>query len=188
MNRLATTALALLGVLVPLCASAANVDPAATPNPNTFSDPAMSFTAPAAFQRVPIPPHDPATFEQKALVAAYVKNPGTRNAVGITITMENFEGSANGYSTSADNDIRGSSDGVFIKRSNTQLPNGMPAVFEEVTMGSGFAQVTEYRYLWADGVRGVQLGEEAVYGQLDEKKAKEDLAMVSAVAYPKNRY
>ncbi|HET7813212.1 MAG TPA: hypothetical protein VFL13_02435 [Candidatus Baltobacteraceae bacterium] len=183
MNRLTPIALALLGVLAPLCASAED-----TPNPNTFSDPAMSFTAPANFRRMQIPPHDPAQFEQKSIVAAYIKNPGTQEAASITISMENFEGSANGYSTSADNDIRGAADGVFIKRQNTTLSNGMPAVFEEITIGSGFAQMTEYRYLWADGVRGVELGETARYGTLDEKKAKADLALASAVAYPKNRY
>lgn len=189
MNRLASTALALLGVLAPLCASAAG-DPAPTPtpNPNTFNDPAMSFTAPAGFYRMRVPPHDPAQFDQKSVVAAFIKNPGTSDAVGITIAMENFDGSAAGYSTSSDNDLRSSQDGVFIKRSNTQLSNGMPAVFEEITIGSGFAQMTEYRYLWADGVRGVELGETATYGHLDEKKAKADLAMASAVAYPKNRY
>lgn len=188
-NRLAVAALALLGVVAPLAAPAA-ADPAAapTPNPNTFNDPAMSFTAPPEFRRMQGPPHDPAQFEQKAVVAMFIKNPGTPQAVGITISMENYEGTAAGYATSSDNDLRSNQDGVFIKRSDTKLPNGMPAVFEEVTIGSGFSQVTEFRYLWADGVRGVELGETSAYGQLDEKRAKADLAMVSAVAYPKYRY
>lgn len=195
MNRLGVFTLAVTGLLAPLAASALAQTPpdappaqAQTQQGNTFSDPAMSFTPPAEFRRIGVPPHDPATFDNKTVVAAYVKNPNTRDAMTLTVTMENFSGSAAGYSTSSDNDLRGSTDGVFIKQTNTTLSNGMPAVFEQVTIGSGFAQMEAYRYLWADGVRGVTVQETARYGSLDAKHAMADMASLSAVAYPKNRY
>ncbi|MFN2450281.1 MAG: hypothetical protein ABR508_10935 [Candidatus Baltobacteraceae bacterium] len=182
-RRLGLLTLALLAMLAPLCTGVRAADDA-----NTYNDPAMSFTPPAGFRRVPIPPHDPRTFEQKSVVAVYVKNPGTQDATAITLTMDNFEGTAAAFAMTSDNDTRSSADGAFIKRSDAKLSNGMPAVWEEVTVGSGFAQVSSFRYLWADGVRGVTLAETSRYGNVDDRHARADLANVSAVAYPRYRY
>ncbi len=187
-SRLSALALALVGVLAPSTAFAAPAEAAASAD-TSFSDPAMSFVAPSDFQKVPVPPHDPAKFEQKSVVAAFMKNPGKQNAVSITITMDNFEiPSAAAFATNADNDLRGSTDGVFIKRTDTKLANGMPAVFEEVTIGTGFDQMTMYRMLWADGVRGVIVEEVARLGSIDTRKARADMANLSATAYPRYRY
>ena len=180
MNRLAAIALALAPLLAPAVASAAVT--------NQYNDPAMSFTAPPDFHALSVPPHDPATFDNPAVMAAYVKNPGRQNAVQITLRMDNFDGDAAAFATNQDNDLRSNTDGVFIKKTAAALPNGMPAYWEDVTIGTGFDQIKTYQYLWSDGVRGVVLSVTARDGMISENDAKQALSDVSAVAYPRNRY
>lgn len=185
MNRSVTIAFALLVAAAPLAAGAQD---ATNANPNAYNDPAMSFTAPATFKRIPVPAHDPAQFDQPAVMAMYVKNPGTARTVAISLRMDAFGGDVQGWATNEDNQLRSSSDSAFIKRTDTKLPNGMPAIWEDITLGSGFNQLKIYRFLWADGVRGVELSESAQDGVIQEAHAKADLSLVSAVAYPKYRY
>lgn len=179
----------LLVALLPAAVLAQNATPAAPAQPTLqYNDPAMSFTAPAGFRPMPVPPHDPANFENPAIMAAYVKNAGGRNAMSIVLRMENYDGSPDGWATTADNDLRGSTDGAFISRSATKLSNGMPAYWEVVTVGSGFDQIKTYQYLWADGVRGVTLSLICRDGVIGDDAAKALLSNVTAVAYPKYRY
>ncbi len=179
MNRIAVIALAVFGVLAPAVALA---------DAHQYNDPAMSFTAPQDYYPMPVPAHDPAVFENPALVAVYVKNPGRGDGTQITLRMQNFEGDYNGFETTSENDMRTQTSDVFIKKTATKLPNGMPAFWQEITMGSGFEQIKVFGYVWADGVRGVQLSVSGRYGSIDEPTAKRLLANVSAVAYPKYRY
>lgn len=179
MNRIAVIALAVFAVLAPVAALA---------DAHQYNDPAMSFTAPQDYLPLAVPSHDPAVFEDPAVVAAYVKGPGKNDATQITIRMQNFEGDYNGFEMNAENDMRGQGSDVFVKKTATKLSNGMPAFWEEITMGSGFDQIKVFGYLWADGVRGVQLTVSGRYGSIDEPTAKRVLANVSAVAYPRNRY
>jgi hypothetical protein len=180
MNRIAVIALALFAVVAPAVVIADVVQ---------YNDPAMSFTAPQGFYPVPVPTHDPAVFDNPAVVAAFVHNPGKSDATQIVIRMQNFEGDFNAFETSVENDMRTqSSSDVFIKKSATKLSNGMPAFWQEVTMGSGFEQMKIFGYAWSDGVRGVQLSITGRNGSVDESTAKRLLADVSAVAYPKYRY
>jgi hypothetical protein len=189
MNRLPLLAF-LAAALLPAAAHAqyAPVAPGAAQASMQYNDPAMSFTAPAGFKPVPVPSHDPADFGDPAVVAAFVKNPGTRDTMSILLRMQNFDGSPDAWATTADNDLRGSTDGAFIKRSDVKLTNGMPAYFEVVTIGTGFDQMKTYQYLWADGVRGVTLALICRDGLISDDAAKALLSNVSAVAYPKDRY
>lgn len=190
MKRIPLLALALLGLLAPLRAWG-DPTPAPTPDPSrVFTDPAMTFVAPAAFHKLPVQAHDPAKFEDgKAVVAVFVRDAKTRNMTTISITQDEFpKPDAKAFAEAADNDLRGGSDNAFIKRYDAQLANGMPAVFEEVTVGSGFDQVLSYRYLWADGVRGIIVTETAVNGVIDDRKAKADMANLTATAYPRYQY
>jgi hypothetical protein len=158
-----------------------------TPAPNTFSDPAMSFTAGTGWYKAQIPPHDPVQFDQPTIVAAFIGG-NRNNPLTITITMENFEGSLSGYEMVTENTLRNKIDGVFFKKKElTTLSNGMPAYFQDITMGSGFNTVKRFQYVWVDGVRGIQLSLSAHYGAISEDDAKKALAQASAVAYPRGR-
>ena len=199
MNRIAAVAFALCAVSAPAAllaqtapppsgATAEAPKPAATPS-HTFSDPAMTYTAPSDFLMVPIQAApDPTQFEKPMVVAAFVKNYGKTGMQTVTVTMESFDGNAEGYDQVTENALRTQADGVFIRKSPTKLQNGMPAYWQDVTIGSGFDEIKRYQYVWADGVRGVQLAVTARYGSIGEDEAKKILANVSAVAFPKYRY
>ncbi len=189
MNRFAL-ALTTCALLVPTQASAQRVTPAATPSPvpNQYNDPAMSFTAPPEFYQVPLAPHDPARFDQPTVVAAWVANPGKREQLTITITMENHDGNLDGFEMVTENEIRNKVDSVFFKKHElTKLANGMPAYWHELSIGSGFDELKRFDYVWIDGVRGVMLAITGRYGLLDEPMAKKALAGAMGVAYPKDR-
>jgi len=165
--------------------------PAASPTPNPFqyTDPAMAFTAPPEYYRVAVPEHDPARFDQQAVMAAWVTNPGKREQITITLTMENHDGNLDGYEMLSENEIRDKVDSVFFKKHEvTKLLNGMPAYWQELSIGSGFDTLKRFDYVWIDGTRGVVLAITGRYGVLDEPMAKKALANVSAVQYPKYRY
>jgi hypothetical protein len=178
MNRLATLFFAF-ALLMPAAVLA---------EAGQYNDPAMSFTPPADYVALPLPSHDPATFDDPAVVAAFVKNGGKQNASQITLRMRNFDGDVNAFEMSVENDLRNQSGDVFIKKTMTKLANGMPAAWQEITVGSGFEQVKIFQYVWADGVRGVELSITGRFGAIDEPSARRALANVSAVAYPKYRY
>jgi len=186
---------------VVLCGLAASAVPAAaqqqpqaqayatpTPAPNQFTDPAMSFTAPEGYFKANIPPHDPTQFDdgKATMVAAFAPRDGRRM---ITITMESFQGTLAGWEMVTKNELRDQADGVFIKHKDlTKLANGMPAYWQEITVGSGFQTLKRYQYVWIDGVRGVVLSVTGRLGEISEDDAKKALANASAVAFPINRY
>lgn len=153
---------------------------------NQFVDPAMTFTAPDGYVKANIPPHDPTDFEQPTVVAAFASRTGGRL---ITIQMESFTGSAQDFEMVTENELRNQVDGVFFKKHQlAPLSNGMPAFWQEITMGSGFQTAKRFQYVWADGVRGIVLSITGRYGDITEEDAKKALANVSAVAFPRNRY
>ena len=188
MNRIAAVAFALCAVFAPAALLAQSAPtPAATPS-HTFNDPAMSYTAPSDFIPVPMQAGDPTQFDKPTVVAAFVKNPGKSGMQTVTVTMESFDGNAEGYDQVTENTMRTQADGVFIRKVPTKLANGMPAYWQDITIGSGFDEIKRFQLVWADGVRGVQLAVTARYGNIGEDEAKKILAEVSAVAYPKYRY
>lgn len=165
--------------------------PVPTPTPafNQFNDPAMSFTAPPDWHMAPLPPHSPTEFDRQTVVAGWVRKPGTEDQQTITLSMENFQGNLDGWHMVNDNELRQQSDSVFIKNNQrTTLSNGMPAYWEEISIGSGFDEIKRYEYVWTDGVRGIVLAIMAHYGKLDEATARRDLANASGVLYPVGRY
>lgn len=149
----------------------------------------MSFTAPLTFYQLAVPPHDPANFEQQTMMAEWVRSPGKSDQQLITITMESHDGSLDGYEMISENELRNQTDGVFVKKKElTKLTNGMPAYWQELSVGSGFDEIKRFDYVWVDGVRGVVLAITARYGTIDEPAAKIALANASGVLYPKYRY
>lgn len=193
MNRfvLAVVLCGLAAVAVPAAAQQqqAYTAPSPTPAPHQFTDPAMTFNAPASYLKAPIPPHNPTEFSQPTIVAAFAADYGKPNMRTITVQMENFSGSLNGYESLAETELRDKVDGIFYKEKKmTTLSNGMPAYWENITVGSGFQEAKRYQYVWVDGVRGVILSVTARFGEISQDQAKQALANVSAVAYPRYRY
>lgn len=180
----------MCALLVPAQALAQTPAPDATPTPvrNQYTDPAMAFTAPPEFYQVPLVPHDPAHFDETTVVAAWVANPGKREQLTITLSMENHDGTLEGFEMVSENEIRNKVDSVFFKKHDlTKLDNGMPAYWQELSMGSGFDTLKRFDYVWIDGVRGVMLAITGRYMILDEPMARKALAGAMGVAYPKYR-
>lgn len=189
MNRLVCAAVlcGLAAFAAPVGAQEQQSYAAPTPAPNAYTDPAMSFTAPDGYVKANMPPHDPTDFEQPTVVAAFAASKPPQRV--ITIQMEDFTGSLSGFEMVTENELRNQSDGVFVKKKEqTTLSNGMPAYWQEITVGSGFQTAKRYEYVWIDGVRGVVLSVTGRYGEITEDDAKKALAQVSAVAYPRDRY
>jgi hypothetical protein len=190
MNRfvLAVILCGLAAAAVPAAAQQApqQAYTAPSPAPNQFTDPAMSFTAPDGYYKANMPPHDPTDFDQPTVVAAFANRDA---AHVITIQMESFTGSLSGFEMVTENELRNQTDGIFFKNKQlTTLSNGMPAYWQEVTVGSGFQEAKRFQYVWVDGVRGIVLSITGRFGQITEDEAKKALANASAVAYPRNRY
>ena len=163
---------------------------AAASDPMTYEDPAMRFTAPAGYERVPIAlpsAFDPGQPPGPTNVATFVKNKGSKTDYRIiSVMIEPFDGSLDGYEATAENTMRGNLDSVFFsKKERSGLKNGMPAYWLSISIGSGFDTIRRYQYEWIDTVRGVTLSITA--RDISEKEAKDALAEASATAYPRGR-
>jgi hypothetical protein len=161
-------------------------EPTPTPDPRTYTDPAMSFTAPAGAvlagrSDVPL-----AQLSQDLQpIAAWVLNPGKPEARTIQISMEAYTGAPDQWESSFESQTHGSQDGTLIRNKTPMtLLNGMPAYWVEVAYGSGFDAKKEYAIVWADGQRGVVLSETERLGDASADQVREDLKQATAVRYP----
>ena len=173
------------------CGLAAIAVPAAAqdarPPSNAYNDPAMSFTAPAGYTGS-ARPYNSDDITQSTVVATFVKDAGKPDMRVIQIQMEQFEGTLPGYTVLAENELRSQIDGVFVSNKKmSTLSNGMPAMWEEISVGDGFDEMKRWEYLWVDGFRGVVLSITGRYGELNEAQAKQDLANASGVRFPRSR-
>jgi hypothetical protein len=158
-------------------------------DPHTYSDPGMSFTAPADFTPIPVPSSSPDQFTQPTVVAAFARHPKQSDMTIITLQMENTSEDLNDFAADAESKARNQgSESVFVKKELTTLSNGMPAYFLDITASQDAGEAKIYEYVWVDRVRGVTLAISGRFGTIDDKSAKKALANVSAVAYPRNRY
>lgn len=185
-------ALVLCGLAAAVIPALAQEQPAYSPPPmaqNQFTDPAMTFTAAPGYYKVRMPAHDPTQFDQPTVVAGFIYHPGQQDMRSVSIEMEDFQGSLSGYEMVVENDMRDKIDGVFVKKKElTTLSNGMPAYWQDVTIGSGFTTVKLFQYVWTDGVRGIRLAVTGRLGSITEDQAKAALANVSATAYPQRDF
>lgn len=165
--------------------------PAATPS-DTFSDPAISFQAPAGFTRVPLPFKEngnPAQFATLTPVAMWVRNKGHENQRTIILQVQAYHRSLNSFVAKTEGGMRDHLQYCFFhKRKPVTFANGMPAFFEEVQYGSDFNEQTQFQYMWIDGARGVVLSETSRFGFLRARTARKDLAHIYAVAYPMHQF
>jgi hypothetical protein len=184
MNRLALLLAAL--VLAAPCAAGAQVVPTPPSHPQTYDDPAMHFEAPPGFVLVAKHPVDERSLgENPQIVAAWRMAQPPRV---IMIQQEAFDGDVNGFEAAYEQQVRNqSSNALFSHQEHMSLENGMPAVFMEVTIGSGFNEQKGYIVCWADGTRGVALVLFTQIGDIDEETARQLLSNASAVAYPAGR-
>lgn len=192
MNRLAVI-LGLVLCVAPIAVLAQEATPPpglVTSGNGTYKDPAMIYTGPAGYVQVPLPPpKDPTDFGQTTVVAGWVKNPGQQNQIAIRLSMESFNGNLDGFEMVSENELRNASDGVFVKsKSRTHLANGMPAYFQDITVGSGFQTTKIYQLLWVDGVRGVTLSVQSHLGTIDPASAEKLLVTAVATAFPQRDY
>ncbi len=162
------------------------VEPTPAPDPRIYTDPAMTFTAPAnayLVERQVLPPNQLGQDLQP--VAAWVLNPGKEDTRTIELSMEAFDGPPEQWESQFESQTHSSQDGTLIRNKTPMaLLNGMPAYFVEVAYGSGFDAKKEYAIVWADGQRGIVLSETTRLGDATAEEAKEVLKQVTAVRYP----
>lgn len=183
MKRAALIGFAVCLLTLPVSAGA-QTDPS-----HTYSDPAMSYTAPADFTPIPVPSASPDAFEKPTIVAAFVTNLKRPDSNVITLQMENYTDDLQSYEGQAESQARNrGSDSVFVKKELTTLSNGMPAYFLNITVSQDSGQLRIFEYVWVDHVRGVVLSVVGHFGTIDETGAKKILSNVSAVAYPRNQF
>jgi hypothetical protein len=175
-------------MLLPLGASAQEVAPGPTPNPHIYDDNGMHFVAPAEFHPIAqrkLKLEDLSDGLQ--VVAGWVGGSPSRPE-RIVLQQQAFDGSLDGFSSNFQQQLRQAyGDATFKNKEQTKLRNGMPAIFIQMTAGSGFDVTTVFTYLWVDGSRGVALSVMAPVGEVDADGAKRLLSDASAVRYPAER-
>lgn len=190
MNRRSTVAaLALLASLVvPLALRAQVVAP--TPDPLLYDDPAMHYVAPPGAVLIGgqmLHPTIAMLSQDPSVIARWVLGDPPNQKI-ISIDMELFSGSLDGFDGTFENALRGDDPSTLVKKHEPALlQNGMPVEFLDVTQGSGFQTHKLYAYIWIDGQRGVVLSVEAGLGVLDTERAKQLIAGASAVRYPSDQ-
>jgi len=182
MNRTITAALALCILGLPVGASGQT-------DALTYTDPAMSYTAPADFTPVPVPSNPPDTFEQPTVMAMFVRHPKQPDVTAISLTMENTTEDLASYESDVESKARntGTGDSVFVKKQLATLANGMPAYFLNITISADASEIQTFEYVWVDRLRGVTLAASGRYGVIDERSAKKMLSTATATAYPRNQ-
>ena len=169
-----------------VAARAQVVAPTPTPDPQTYSDPAMSYTAPAdavllARQSVALNQLG----QDLQTVAVWLLHPGQEDARTIQLAMEAYSGPPEQWEAQFESQTHGAQDGTLIRnKTPITLLNGMPAYFVEVAYGAGFDARKQYAIVWADGERGVVLSETTRMGDASDEEAKRVLKQVTAVRYP----
>ncbi|MGC1757929.1 MAG: hypothetical protein WA742_01105 [Candidatus Cybelea sp.] len=186
MTKRSVIFLALLFALVSVGARAQVVEPTPSPDPMTYTDPGMSFTAPPGallMNRQDVPLGE--LGQDLTVVAAWVIDAGKEDARTITLAMESYDGAPEQWEGQFESQTHGSQDGTLIKNKTPMaLLNGMPAYFVEVAYGSGFDARKEYAIVWADGQRGIVLSETSRMGDASDDEARRLLKQVTAVRYP----
>jgi hypothetical protein len=189
MKRIGLSALVLLLAVAPTGGLRAQVPPPPTPapDPHTYTDPAMSYTA----------PEDAVLAGRKYFTlseigndlqpaAIWVLRPGKEDMRTIQLMMESFPGSPDQWEGQFESQMHSAGGEGLLIRNKTPITllNGMPATFVEVTTGSGFDSKKEFAIVWADGERGIVLAESGRLGDVSPEEAKRVLGHVTAVRYP----
>jgi hypothetical protein len=193
MKRIALILLACAALIAAPLAVLAQDDDNATPQPTpadwmVYDDPAMHFHAPTGFQPVGQRQVPVAKLGDDPMVVAAWIYPDKNNPRKLMIQQEYFTGDDNAFQSQYEGQLRDQFDTpLFKNKQNISLRNGMPAVFEEMTSGSGFNVQKFYLLMWADGQRGVAVVMQTQVDDLDGIKARQMMSDATAVRYPSNR-
>jgi len=183
MKRLWLVAFGALFVLFGASAAVADDDPLA------YSDPGMHFRPPDGWERIPIQEAGSDSDSHRPPLAVYVfkKNKGDQRI--ITITMDVFQGTLDGFARNHANELRQQGDSTFIeKQDKVALSNGMPAIWMKVNQGGSLGHmVRRYEYVVIDLSRGIIASYIGRAGDFEEREAKAALASLYVVVYPKGR-
>ena len=160
--------------------------PTPAPDPHVYSDPGMTYTAPADAVLINRQVTTPDQLGQDLQpVAMWALHAGKEDARQITLSMESYDGPPDQWEAQFESQTHGSQDGTLIRgKTAITLLNGMPAYFVEIAYGSGFDARKEYAIVWADGQRGIVLAETTRMGDASDQEAKEVLKQVTSVRYP----
>jgi hypothetical protein len=188
------TALTLLACAVLIAAPHALLAQEPTPQPTpadwmAYDDPAMHFHAPAGFQpvgqrQIPLSKLG----DDPTVVAAWVY-PDKDHGRKLLIQQEYFHGGdVHAYQSQYEGQMRDQFDSPLFKdKQNITLKNGMPAIFEAMTTGSGFNVQKYYLLMWADGERGITVLLQTTVNDLNSDSARALISDASAVRYPIGR-
>ena len=180
-----------LALALPLMVAAQDETPTPNPDPLDYNDPAMHYSAPPNAKLVGT--MNPVTLDNlgddPTTIATWVIPARNQNDVKvISIMMESYTGNLDGWDSTYENALREQDSSADIKnKEHVMLQNGMPAMFVEATLGSGFDTHKVFAYIWIDTQRGVVLSISAPLGGVDEGQAKQLLAGATAVQYPSNQ-
>jgi hypothetical protein len=164
--------------------------PVATVAAPSYDDAGMHFEAPVDFHKLDIPkPPDAAGQDDDSPtpVAAFVYHAGRTDQRAITILVSPFDGPVDQFDTSHVSDERKGEDTFVAENKKTTLANGMPAYFIKASSGSTAGQFRDrFEYLVCDGTRSIVVQYSGPAG-IDEAAAKNALATLYVVVYPKHR-
>jgi hypothetical protein len=188
MKRFASL-LAVLLALLPSLVLAQEVPQGGQPvgDPSVFDDPGMHFQAPAGYKLLgKHPVNEEELGDDPQTVAGWTS--GEKPPKVILIQQESFDGDLSSFDGVYEQQLRSQFDDALIShKESISLQNGMPAMFMEMTSGSGFNERKGYVVIWADGARGVAIMLMAQLGDLNDATAKRVLSDATAVRYPAGR-
>ncbi len=156
-------------------ASAAPVTP-------IYDDASVHFEPPANWKRLPYTAAEGGG--KLAPVAIYSKDLGKENEQRMLIETEPFQDPVNAWESTVENELRTQFDGALIRHQNAHLVNGMPAVWVNLTYGSGFDTKKLFGYAVSDGRRGIFVAILGRLGLIDEDESKKVLSGLAVVVYP----
>ncbi|HTV74794.1 MAG TPA: hypothetical protein VME66_13945 [Candidatus Acidoferrales bacterium] len=193
MNRItllmAVASVAFIATFAPLRLLAQDATPAPTPSDwMVYDDQAMHFHAPAGF--VPVGQRQISLDNLKddpTVVAGWIY-PDKNHPRRLLIQQEFFDGDVNGFQAEYEGQMRNVFDSPLFKdKQHTSLRNGMPAIFEVMTTGSGFSVQKFYLLMWADGQRGVVVVLQTQIDDIDAPTARQLMSDATAVRYPSDQ-
>jgi len=163
----------------------------AADDPLSYDDPGMHFRPPAGWERIDLTEANAAADRSGSRpIAAYSFHQGKRDARVLLISTSPYTGSLDGAESSHETEIHSASDAAFVDRhEKTKLANGMPAYWLRISVTdtkSGMFQ-RRFEYVVYDGTRSIVAALVGRSGDFDEKEAKEALASLYVVMYPRGR-
>jgi hypothetical protein len=167
--------------------ASASPSPASAPSGPSFHDKSINFTAPDGWTKIDVPVPD--NTDNPTVVAIFTKRQGKPDQRTIQIVVQDYDQGLDPWEVATETDLRNKVDSTFIdKKTKTTLSNGMPAWWIKVSQGASLGQFfRRYEYVVYDLQRGITVSFIGRQGDFDEKEAKDALAGLTVVVYPRDR-